>query len=998
MKKLYILLLVFLCGSLSAQYPNPNSLQTGNDGMGGRLADLSFDSNWDVALGPDGATSLPTNLVYEDALVIIGCPVGAWYSPTTDIVNGFTFPNSTWITYDFGGSSPCNHQTSGDGDVDLFFRLSFELPDGGPCGGSIDGNFCYVMDFMSDNQVYQIYVNGLPQFDNPQPDYGNTGFFYSNREFIELCSDWQGGLNEMIVHVKSGTSLAGFLAQARIPELPLESTTPVCISNNEITLELVAPDFTAELSPEDLDAGSYSLCNGVELDAENTTFTCADIGENISTLIVSATVNNGFQSSCQTIINVVEGNEPCPLGPCNDLSASLIPNPDFEDLAVDGQEPNDNSQLSRAAQWEQATGATSDYFSLSSYPTRTEVPDFLCPVPPNGSDHFVGAGRGSSIPRFDPESGEEQVYLEYVGACLLSPIVENITYTIILDLGAPVSNVTPEILESEVVVLGIPDCNFPINGQECKEDNFEIIGTKSISIIENTWQQNVEIELFSSVTYPAIMFGLRCADEPGYLLMDNILVIQGENPCPSDCFTITADSPPCNSDIETESLATYTYDFTFTNNNEATFDKILLFDNDENFSMDAGGTLIQLDQELEPGQSIDLSWEINADNFVAETTTYCFEIAPYNHDGPCCKAQHCVELESCCTEQPGQTKNFIDSETECCYEYGFDNCIPDNFLFVVFDMVTENLGLSATALLDGYQVLQQTDSRIMLLRSDGGFIPEGSFDDVIQFCVEGMNASSPEEQEITITWGTMIGDNASNLEPELCTLACPIPPDACAELIDPVLYCDDNNVYHYSFSVKNVNIRMLDASIVVLGPAEGSATVPTDFSQATFPDFPDHTPNGDPYLVYDMTTDIIDITLPNASLGDSYEFIISLHDYRNINVEDGEYWCCYTPIDFTIDVDVLCAGGSGSLSSNPVYFQEYPNPASTQVSIEFVRPLEEDSIMYMVDINGNTISVTNLEKGTHKHTFDVSEQVTGLYYLRVIADSGQSHIQRFLKN
>ena len=691
--------------------------------------------------------------------------------------------------------------------------------------------------------------------------------------------------------------------------------------------------------------------------------------------------------------NLVGAPNEC--NPC-DLSNSLIPNPDFENVLCEPQGPAfpSNNTLECADGWVQATEATSDFFSVINYPNRTDLPNYNSSAPPNGSDHFVAAGRSSGAAFFDPQTGEEQVYLEYVGACLLSPLIAETTFTIVLDLGAPEADNLPALLESEIVVLGIPTCNFPITGFECKEDNYEIIGRTSIAIIENTWQQAVEIELFSEETYPAIMFGLKCVDEPGYLLIDNILVIEGENPCPSDCFSITAEAPPCNTELETESESTYTYDFTFRNETDSSFSQILLFDDDNNFTIDEG-TLLDLETTLMPGQSVDLSWDINANNYVAEAAIYCFDIAPYNHNGPCCKAQHCVELESCCTDIPGNTKNMIDSETECCYAYGYDSCIPDFYVSITFDMLTEGLSLSVSSVMDGFQVSGQEGGPLMLTRLDGGFFPEGTLENVLEFCVEGMGSESPEMQELSMTWGAIEGDGVVLLEAELCTLECPIPPDECAELIDPVDYCDDNFVYHYQFSVKNINSKMLEASIVVLGPVEDTGTVPGDFSQSTFPDFPDHTPNGDPYLEYNETTEVYDITLPNASLGSSYEFIISLHDYRNINAEDGEYWCCYTPVSFTIDVTVPC-GGAPEINTGMEYIV-YPNPLEDVFVMKFDQVVENNTTLIISDLNGNIVKSESLRSKINTHRMEVSDLSTGIYYISVYNDAGLGYHQRFVK-
>ena len=281
----------------------------------------------------------------------------------------------------------------------------------------------------------------------------------------------------------------------------------------------------------------------------------------------------------------------------------------------------------------------------------------------------------------------------------------------------------------------------------------------------------------------------------------------------------------------------------------------------------------------------------------------------------------------------------------------------------------------------------------MLTMADGGFFPEGSLNDVMEFCVEGMTSMSTEEQQASITWGYLENDGVNSLEPESCTLNCAIPPDACAELVNPSLSCDNNGVYHYTFSIRNVNERMLDASIAVLGPI--GSTTPDDFSQATFPTFPDHTPNGAPFLLYNETTEVFDITLPNAVLGSNIEFIISLHDYRNINPEDEDYWCCYTPISFDIPIDAPCI--QGLTIEDPLAYDLFPNPTKAFFSVTFDTPLGTEAELILLDINGEVKSKTNLESGTESHTLNVADFPTGIYFVSVFDNDGNEYHQRFLK-
>ena len=772
----------------------------------------------------------------------------------------------------------------------------------------------------------------------------------------------------------------------------------------ELKQYLTASPYT-ELNAQTLPSNQFYDAGGLQLGPDGIIYMARSNSNRLSAVTNPNSTSWGYDDNAiqfsgtnvrLSLPNLVGAPNEC--NPC-DISNSLIPNPDFENLVDPNDLPDNIGQLFKTEDWIQATEGSSDLLnvnSLDQFPFDIDISSF----PPNGSENFVGL-------HFNPPNffnQNEPGYHEYVGACLNSVIEPNTSYTFEAYFGArgaSSSTLSNQGFQGDIVFLGIPNCSsLPLSGDDCKEDEFDEIGRVTLSIEPDSWiQQKISITIQGPNQYEAIMFGPSCnpfplegTGERSYVLVDELLLIQGENPCPSDCFTIAADSPACNADGENPSDNTYTLDFTFTNNNDVTFDKLLLFDNDENFALDAGGTLIQLPSDLAPGQSVELSWGIDAlRSLNEEMSTYCFEIVPYNHDGPCCKAEHCIELNNCC-ELLAPVKSVVNADTEdgCCYDFGYETCVEELFISADIEILTEGLTIESSEIGVEFSVVQVSDTQIRLTSADGNFLPAGTFDNALQLCVGGLNSLSPEEQEISITWLA----ESETFEPELCPLACIPPEDVCAELIDPLLFCDDEGVYHYQFRIKNVNDRMLDASIAVLGP-EGN-TVPTDFSQATFPDFPDHTPNGDPFLVYDATTDLIDITLPNAVLGSNYEFIISLHDYRNINAEDGDYWCCYTPVEFTIDVTETCI--SGLLSEEPLLYTVYPNPAKDFFSVAFHRPLESDAELLMTDINGVVQHREDLEQGTSQYSIGVGEMQLGLYLVSVQDDAGHVHYERFFKN
>ncbi len=292
-KVLFALCLCSLSRTLEAQlYPNPNDLHTGSDGAGSDLPDGSFDLVWEVAHGPDNyiLTTLPSNLNYVQATVTGNCAIGAWVDP---------YPSGKWISFDFGETPPCEHNDIGD--VDLFFKTEFSLPSMGPCNTPINGGWCLVLDYLADNQVYQIYVNGQPQLNGQAPNYNFVGFKYSNRETQELCNDWINGNNEIVVHVKSGPNAEGFLAQARIPIVP-NATDPVCIAQ-DITVSLNTALDMDTIYFAQIDNGSYSPCNGFTYTLSDSIFDYSDLGDNLVQLTI--TDSEGNEDICDFLVTVL---------------------------------------------------------------------------------------------------------------------------------------------------------------------------------------------------------------------------------------------------------------------------------------------------------------------------------------------------------------------------------------------------------------------------------------------------------------------------------------------------------------------------------------------------------------------------------------------------------------------------------------------------------------------------------------------------------------------
>ncbi|HEX2618032.1 MAG TPA: PKD domain-containing protein [Flavobacteriales bacterium] len=191
-------------------------------------------------------------------------------------------------------------------------------------------------------------------------------------------------------------------------------------------------------------------------------------------------------------------------------NGSLIPNPSFEDQDCI---PVGFSELSCATGWEQATDATSDYMSTNGF-----YPAGL-PPPANG----IGVGGGWA----------QIGYQEYLGACLLSPMLQTETYSITFDIveptifdGIPIqADIHPPV---DITLFGLASCpSFPLNTSGCPESlGWTELGHVSYQPSWN-WSQ-VTITFTPPFDVQAVILGSPCdmppefAGAPGYFLYDGL--------------------------------------------------------------------------------------------------------------------------------------------------------------------------------------------------------------------------------------------------------------------------------------------------------------------------------------------------------------------------------------------------------------------------------------------------------------------------------------------
>jgi len=190
---------------LKAQLPNANAFNTGtNATYTGTLPVNSNDLSWTAAMGsPTTFTS-----AFVPAKVIANTNPGVWVNSP--------YPNVAWINYPAAcpGSTDYSY-TQCYGNVDEYFQLQFNLPTS-ICGIPISttGLYCLNFQFYADNAVSTITVNGVVSYSNTSTNqYFATDYNTAGVKAVSLCNNWKGGLNSLIVHVKSGPNSTGFLGQ-----------------------------------------------------------------------------------------------------------------------------------------------------------------------------------------------------------------------------------------------------------------------------------------------------------------------------------------------------------------------------------------------------------------------------------------------------------------------------------------------------------------------------------------------------------------------------------------------------------------------------------------------------------------------------------------------------------------------------------------------------------------------------------------------------------------
>ncbi len=164
-------------------------LNTAYDGLNGIMLPPGQALHWDFHTSLTG-NGTPTYVVADNI------KPGNW--------TGVPAINSGWI------SSQSDSKPGNVGEV--YFRLDFVL-----CNSINPKDFKLTINYLVDDSLEEIYINGIPQSGNVQID---SGGFKTTPSTITLENDWQTCQNQIAFKVKSEVTFLGIAAGFSIAPLP----------------------------------------------------------------------------------------------------------------------------------------------------------------------------------------------------------------------------------------------------------------------------------------------------------------------------------------------------------------------------------------------------------------------------------------------------------------------------------------------------------------------------------------------------------------------------------------------------------------------------------------------------------------------------------------------------------------------------------------------------------------------------------------------------------
>ncbi len=252
---------VYVCDDADCQATSsfsPLLFNTGNNGLSGIKTIGQADNNWQISTNENGPF---TPAIVSDNSVIPGN-----YSKSS-------WPNTQWI-------GPNANLRSSRGDY--YFRVQFMLTE------AELQDLVLNMQFMADNTVMGVYVNGILVPNSSTPGLASYGFQMQNASSAKMEGNWVEGLNSILVKVYDEGGYTGFLGQLNpILKIPTQKI-PGCA----IPLPIRFTSFSVKSSETQV----YFKWNGEAKDVAYFTIEESGSGEHFTSIGTVSAGNNKIGS------------------------------------------------------------------------------------------------------------------------------------------------------------------------------------------------------------------------------------------------------------------------------------------------------------------------------------------------------------------------------------------------------------------------------------------------------------------------------------------------------------------------------------------------------------------------------------------------------------------------------------------------------------------------------------------------------------------------------
>ena len=413
-------------------------------------------------------------------------------------------------------------------------------------------------------------------------------------------------------------------------------------------------------------------------------------------------------------------------------------------------------------------------------------------------------------------------------------------------------------LDSDNCVNNLPEItiqpNFPTNFPFV-QINYTIDGTTITSTNANAISQhcttagtkNISITVFHTI------YEFQC-DKTFNFELDIV-------PCSDStaCVELVEESIECNPNNPYE----YFYTFQVKNNSPNTASSLLLQNLPTgygfsfcNSSAPVPSILLPLNPALAAGAtSNSICIKIIATTPILNPTDICFNLSLLDHQSQnCCSAleEVCIQLASCC--DPCEDKEIIiekidnlrnDSLGECCKKLDIINDCPyELYTKVETEIITPGVYFGYHALggpnANDWAVFNASNTSITWTPIATNYIPSGTIDDLIQFCLDDINDAAEVPQEVVLKWYGTVNGKDSVLCRDTIQLACEMDFE-CVKISEPVISCDSTGTkYNYTFNVTNVSGVTFGATNLIVNidpntnlrfsPAGGIFSLPPNFT------------------------------------------------------------------------------------------------------------------------------------------------------------------------